>query len=142
MRLTLALLLTLLSVPAWAQEVFSPSASGTQLGTSAQDLPIGDAKEPPATSPVFTPSEPASAAQIEAWRRDLVGRPAFSARGGRVGTVTELTVGLDNRAIAAVVTTESGARLSMPWYRVRNQLGKPTLVVPWSLGEIRWLTGG
>lgn len=127
---------------AFAQlEDVSPSASGMQPGYSAQELPIGDGDAPPVDL-VPQPPEPASAAQIEAWRKDLIGKPAFSSSGGRVGTVTELSVGLDERIIAATITTDSGARLPVIWYRVRAQLGKPTLVVPWSQAEIIWLTRG
>lgn len=131
--------LMLIAAPAWGQS-FSPSASGMQPGYSAQDLPIGDGPSPEPPPPPAT--QPASQAQIEAWRQDLVGKPAFSAGGGRIGTVTELSVGLDDRVIAAIVTTDSGARLPVSWQRARVQLGKPTLVVPWSQSEIRWLTRG
>lgn len=126
--------------PSQAQlfDQLSPKAIDQTPG--AEQLPVGEGG-PPAPPIETGPSPPSSPAQIDAWRADLVGKAAFGPEGGRIGTVAELSVSLDDRVTAAVVELPSGARLPVPWKWVESQVGRSTVVVPWSAADIAWLQG-
>lgn len=82
--------------------------------------------------------------QVAVWERDLIGIPVYGDETGRIGTVDDLVVDENNRVRAVVVgiTGVAGARLAhvpVPWAWVEPQIGLPTIVLPWSRGDLAWL---
>jgi len=138
-RFWLSAALAAFAAPALAQMDPSPPKPIDRTPGSER-LDVGE-DGPPESPPDLRLPPPSTGEQIEAWRRDLVGKPVFGPHGGLIGTLTELSVGLDNRVIAAVVTVRSGARLPLRWAWVRTQVGRPTVVAPWSAADIEWLQG-
>ncbi|MEW5727851.1 MAG: peptidoglycan-binding protein [Pseudomonadota bacterium] len=82
--------------------------------------------------------------RIEVWRRDLVGKQVYGEDTGEVGEVVDLIVGADNRISGVVVAVEGlggvdVARVPVPWEWVDHQIGRPTVVLPWSRADVEWL---
>lgn len=119
--------------PLWS-ELGNPVIGGPLRGNDPPDF------VPP---PPAEPSPPLAPEDIDRLRGQLIGKPVFGAGQARIGEVSDLVVGIDHRIANVLVTIgQGGAHMPVPWTWVANQIGNPTLVVPWNPALITWLTQG
>lgn len=74
-----------------------------------------------------------------------MGKPVYGSGGGRIGEVSGIAVGNDG-SLGAVTVTMAGSggepvNLAVPWNLVQPQAANPTIVLPWDVATLRWLTG-
>lgn len=103
------------------------------------DEDVPEPTPPPVPAPV-TPDE------VEVLRRAFVGKPVFGYRTGRVGEVVSLATDGRGQPSAVVVRLDAAVdprqgHVPVLWRWVAVQSGQPTLVVPWSAAQLRWLVG-
>jgi hypothetical protein len=85
--------------------------------------------------------------ELAAWRKDLVGKPAFAADGGRIGEVVDLAVATDG-SLSSVVVAVTGALarerrlVPVPWQWMRTQLGGARVVMPDAFALLQWAVQG
>lgn len=134
----------ILAVAAAAAKAEDGGPMPGDLGNPTIGAPLG-ANDPPdfqPTPPPLVAHLPPAA--VEQLRAQLIGKPVFGSRGGRVGEVSSLGVGLDGSVGAVTVAIDGPgpdkAHLAVPWALVRAQVRNPTLVLPWDAESVRWLT--
>lgn len=101
-----------------------------------------DKDEPETVQP--PPAPPADPATIKAWEQAVLGKPVYGYRTGRLGQVVSLAVNGRGQPAAVVVRLDPGidprqSNLPVLWTWVRGQAEAPTLVLPWSAAQVRWL---
>lgn len=92
------------------------------------------------------PPLPVTEDEVEALRRVFVGKPVYGYRTGRVGEVVSLATDGRGQPAAVVVRLDAEvdprqAHLPVQWRWAAVQADRPTLVVPWSAAQLRWLVG-
>ncbi|HTH16831.1 MAG TPA: hypothetical protein VL974_09280 [Magnetospirillum sp.] len=102
-----------------------------------------DTNDPPA----FIPTPPPRAdyfndQEAEALRRRLVGIPVAAAGSGRIGEISSVGFGPDGRVGGITVTLDGPGHPHLPvsWTVVQPQLNNPTIIVPWDMSTLRWLS--
>lgn len=149
-RLLPALFALTLPVAALAQstDYFGGANPSTgEMGNPVIGGPLGN-NDPeeigpvPRGGPAAMPSTPAQQDQL---RDMLVGKPVHGLAAGRIGQVSDIVVGADQRVTNVVIQVDGvldpdRANVAVPWNWVRAQLNAPTLVVPWNPALVAWLT--
>lgn len=143
MRMASCIALSVALAAGAAQAEMGRNSPG-ELGNPTIGAPLG-ANDPPEMQPTPPPAVAhLPPADVERIRAHLVGKPVYGSRGGRVGEVSSLGVGLDGSVGAVTIAIDGqGAEkshLAVPWALVRAQVDNPTLVLPWDADSVRWLT--
>ncbi|MBC7907651.1 MAG: PRC-barrel domain-containing protein [Rhodospirillaceae bacterium] len=148
-RLLLAVFALALPVAAFAQDLLNDaSPERGEMGNPVIGGPLGnndpeDIVPVPLGAPAPLPSTPQQQDQL---RELLVGKPVYGGGGGgRIGQVSDIIVGADQRVTNVVIQVDSAldpdrANVPVPWTWISSQLDAPTLVVPWNAALVAWLT--
>lgn len=137
------LLLVLFAVVALPVAAFAQSSDGNPVvGGPLGNNDPEDIVPPPQAGPAAMPSTPQEQDQL---RDLLVGKPVHGIASGRIGQVSDIVVGADQRVTNVVIQVDAAldpdrANLAAPWTWIRSQLDAPILVVPWNPGVVSWLT--